>query len=564
MLSPEYLDSLPARLVRLIAQAESDTLTDMARRLKTYDYYIPAAQHQHAKLQELGLLHEEITKRLSKLTKLSEKEIDRLLVDAGGEALKNDDAVYRKAGLDPPPITVSETLLGVLNSGARQTKGTFRNITATTANTATGQFEAALDRAWMQIRTGAFDANAAIRFVVKGLSRQGMGAIRYPSGHVDTLEVAARRAVVTGANQTAAKLQLARAEELGCALVEVSAHGGARPEHAVWQGKVFSLSGRSEEYPPFSETGYGTGAGLCGWNCRHSFSPYFDGSPRTYSPELLAELERKKFSYNGQLLNESEARAQQRYIERQIRRWKRENVAMNAAGLDTGESAAKIAQWQRAQADFLKQTGLKRQIDRERISAATGVAKAVKSDIIEAQDVSRVGIDIAIDKFTPCLIERASGRVVETAYSAAPKQELTGLQKQGWLFRWNAGDLKGATIYKLTRKNESIPQGLIAIRDYRADSAVYVQLAESAPWNKGENKRYEGVGGHLFAVAAQKSMDWGYGGFLFLDAKNMELVEHYRKAFGAVHIGGPHPYRMLIDEDAARQLLNAYTLEEGS
>lgn len=369
MLPPEYLDNLPSpRLRALLAQAESDTLADMARRLTTYDYYIPAAQWQRKKLQELGLLHDEITKRLSKLTKLSEKEIDQMLVDAGGEALKNDDAIYRKAGLDPPLITVSETLRKVLNSCAKQTRGTFRNIMATTAKTATGQFETALDRAWMQISTGAFDRNTAIRFAIKDLSRQGVGAIRYPTGHIDTLEVATRRAIVTGAGQTAAKLQLARAEEMGCDLVEVSAHGGARPEHAAWQGKIYSLSGNSEKYPPFSETGYGTGAGLCGWNCRHSFSPYFDGMPRTYTPEMLADLERKKFTYNGQAMTEAEARGQQRYIERQIRRWKRENVAMNAAGQDMGESAAKIAHWQRVQADFLGQTGLKRQTDREQIA----------------------------------------------------------------------------------------------------------------------------------------------------------------------------------------------------
>lgn len=394
MLSPEYLDSLPGSLSALIARAEADILADMARRLVTYDYYIPAAQHQHVKLQQIGLLHSEIIARLSKLTRLSEKEIDRMLADAGGEALKNDDAVYREAGLDPPPITVSETLRKALNSGARQTKGTFRNLTATTANTATGQFEAALDRAWMQIRTGAFDPNAAIRFAVKDLAKQGVDAIRYPTGHMDTLEAAARRAVVTGINQTAAKLQLTRAEEMGCDLVEVSAHGGARPEHAVWQGRVFSLSGKSGRYGDFyRETGYGTGAGLCGWNCRHSFSPYFEGSPRAYSAELLADLERKKFTYNGEAMTEAEARGRQRYIERKIRRWKRENIAMNAAGLDAYDSAAKVKQWQAVQKDFLRQTGLKRQTDREQISDLFGVANRVKGGIIEARnDRMRIGL----------------------------------------------------------------------------------------------------------------------------------------------------------------------------
>lgn len=103
------------------------------------------------------------------------------------------------------------------------------------------------------------------------------------------------------------------------------------PEHAVWQGQIFSRSGKSDRYPDFvSSTGYGSGSGLGGWNCRHSFSPYFEGDPKTYSKQMLEDFEAKDYEYNGQKMTEYEATRQQRYVERQIRRWKRENAAMAA------------------------------------------------------------------------------------------------------------------------------------------------------------------------------------------------------------------------------------------
>lgn len=368
MLKPKYLEQLPESMVELFSQAEQDILTDMARRINTYNYWIPAVEHQRKMLVEMGNFHSFILKALSSRTGKSEAELKRLMWEAGQESLSFDTGIYEERGLDPPPLAASKAQQAVLTAGYQKTAGLFRNLTGTIANTATRQFENALDRAYMQITTGGFDSGAAIRSAVKALARQGVGAIQYPSGHVDTIEVAVRRAVLTGVNQTALHLQTTLADEMDCDLVETTAHGGARPEHALWQGKVFSRSGKSERYPDFVQsTGYGTGAGLGGWNCRHSFFPYFERSLRAYTPEMLEDYEAKKYRYHGKMMTEYEAAQQQRYIERQIRRWKRENIAMKAAGLDTTESAAKIRGWQDTMGNFLDQTGLKRQADRERI-----------------------------------------------------------------------------------------------------------------------------------------------------------------------------------------------------
>lgn len=381
ILEPTYIQKMPENLVRLYAQAEMDILENMAVRIARYGYWIPAVEHQAKMLEEAGMVREEILVRLKTLTGRTDRELRQLMQEAGGAALKSDDAVYRRQGLNPPPVSASEDLQKVLQAGYEKTSGTFRNLTLTTARTAAHQFAQALDRAYMQITLGGMDSGTAIRSTIKQLSAEGVGAIRYPTGRTDTIEVAVRRAVVTGVNQTALRLQDARADEMGADLVEVSAHAGARPSHAQWQGGIYSRSGKSRKYPDFVKiTGYGTGAGLGGWNCSHSFRPWFEGMSRTYDKALLKEYQAKDYEYNGVRMTEYEALQEQRKIERNIRRWKREQNALQAAGLDSGEASAKIAEWNRRQKDFLEQTGLK----------ADGMRAAVgKGGILEGQIVEK-------------------------------------------------------------------------------------------------------------------------------------------------------------------------------
>lgn len=171
------------------------------------------------------------------------------------------------------------------------------------------------------------------------------------------------------------------------------------------------------------------------------------------------------------------------------------------------------------------------------------------------------GMNLEIDRFTPCLEDTQTGELIPTTYQRVSAEEIEALQ--GWRFNWASDELSGAEIYKLCLVNDPTIQGLVATTDFKRDQAVYVNLAESAPHNLGESKRFHGVGGHLFAIAARISVEKHYGGFIFMDAKNTELVNHYRKMLGAVLLGRPHPYRMFVDEENAMRLLDTYTFEEG-
>ena len=388
MLSPEFLAALPESVVALFLQVEEDLLEDIARRIAKMDGITDTAKWQAWRYEQVKLFSSNALQTLAAATGKSKEELVQLFREAALETLAADNDIYTAAGLTVPE-TLSPTLQNILQSGYLQTGQMMENFTATTANTVTRQFENALDRAWLQINTGGFTYQQAIRKAIQTLAQDGLSAIVYPSGHRDTIETAVRRAVLTGVNQTAAKLQIARMEEMGCEFVEVTAHPGARPSHAVWQGKVFHIGGAitvdGVYYPDFATaTGYGTGAGLGGWNCRHNFFPFFPGlSKRAYTDEMLARLDAKEISYQGKDYTRYEASQMQRALERKIRKAKREYLSLDAAGQDTAESAVKLRRARAQLNDFLKETGLRQDNFREQVvgfgrSAASKASWAVK------------------------------------------------------------------------------------------------------------------------------------------------------------------------------------------
>lgn len=363
MLPPSYLDAMPDAFVQLAQQVEDEILQDVARRIGKMGTLTETAGWQLWRYQQTEAVRENVVKLLAKYSGKSEATIRRLLKEAATEAMEREDAIYYHYNLEPTPFEESAALNNLLNAGARQTCGTWRNLTATTANTVSGAFERTLDVAWGKVATGAFDYKTAVKQAVDSLADE-MPEITYPSGHTDSLEVAARRAVLTGVNQTAGKLQEARMDEMNVEFVETSAHGGARPSHAEWQGRRFHRGGAvdylGKHYPDFEQaTGYGTGAGLCGWNCRHTFFAVFPelGDPPTWTEESLQELNARNIEYNGKLYTQYEVNQMQRARERNVRKWKKRYLAESAAGLDTTDSAVRLKTARQSLAEFAKATG---------------------------------------------------------------------------------------------------------------------------------------------------------------------------------------------------------------
>lgn len=372
MLAPDYLDHAPDRLVLLWQQVEDDILRDVARRISKMDTMTSTANWQLWRYEQTEALRQDVVKKLARYTGKSEAEIRRLMQEAATRAMEAEDEIYYHYGKEPTPFAENETLQALINAGYQQTAGTFHNLTATTANTVSGQFEAALDRAHLKVSSGAFDYKSAVKSAVDSLA-DTMKYVTYPTGHTDTLEVAARRAVLTGVNQTGAKLQVARADEMGVEFFETTAHGGARPSHAEWQGRQFHRGGAVDymgrHYPDFeAATGYGTGAGLCGWNCRHTFFAIFPelGAPPAWTQESLEALNARDIEYNGKLYTQYEVNQMQRARERNVRKWKKRYLAESAAGSDTTDSAVRLKAARQSLSEFAKATGWR--VDSARVS----------------------------------------------------------------------------------------------------------------------------------------------------------------------------------------------------
>lgn len=343
MLSPEYLSACVSILLGMMDEINYAVMADIARRLVKTDILTESAEFQTERLMQNGLTLKEIQHTVSNLSNLTESEVRRIFDEANLENMESENLRAAIAGKTPLDHSANTAMANLLAAHIRKTVGDVRNLTRTTASQGQDSFFRACTLANMQVSSGAFTYDFAIKNAIRQVAKEGL-KVQYPTGHVDKLDVAVRRAVLTGVNQSAAELNMMYADEIGADLVEVTAHMGARPSHAVWQGGIYSRSGKNSSYPSFIEsTGYGTGDGLCGWNCRHSFHAYYEGSPRTYSKEYLENLDKDVYEYRDKTYTNYEAGQKQRAYERAIREEKRYLAGLNAAYKETSDQALKAS-----------------------------------------------------------------------------------------------------------------------------------------------------------------------------------------------------------------------------
>lgn len=330
MLTPDQLAHCADDILKLYSQLEEEIVRDVARRISKTGIITETGKLQLNAMQQLGTLNSDILSSLSKYTDKTEEQLQKLFEDAAVTATEYDNEIYRANGLNPKSIKVSASQMQILEAGYKKTSGNLSNLTRTTAVTSQTSFINACTLAEMKAESGAFSPQQAIIDAIKQVASEG-AFVLYPSGHRDRLDVAVRRNVMTGTGQTTGEICLANARELGCDLMEITAHAGARPSHASWQGQIVSLGGR-RGYLSLSDIGYGTGDGFKGWNCRHDWFPYFEGSTRMYSDNDLKELDAENIEFpDGSMHTLYEAEQYQRALERRIRQTKRTLAACDEA-----------------------------------------------------------------------------------------------------------------------------------------------------------------------------------------------------------------------------------------
>lgn len=356
--TPEILDALPEELADLYRNLEDTLLIEICSRLKASDQLNEVTVQDIRALRSHGIPLEDIKKAIRKATGISEKKLKKLLDD-----VVERNRQYYTGIIDLAHITQPETLLSIEDTWAiyEQTRQEMRNITRSMGFLVDGgrtmlppakAYQWALDNAEMQVQSGAISYNQAIKSAVRQLAQSGLKIVDYESGHRDQIDVAVRRAVMTGVSQLCAKYTEQSADYLNTPYFEVSAHAGARDKpgkspwssHKDWQGRVYSVRA-GDIYPNIYDVcGLGAVDGLEGANCRHRRYPWVEGiMERTYTDEQLAHIDDGLgCTYDGKSYTAYEATQMQRRVERQIRAVKRLKISNKASGLDDEARTANI------------------------------------------------------------------------------------------------------------------------------------------------------------------------------------------------------------------------------
>ena len=374
MLEPRYLQQIADGAEQIASELHEYIIRQIVDRMmirigRGESYLLTSSDRWRIEvLQDGGYLLEDITAELSKYTKRQEKEIKAAMEEAGVKALEYDDKIYQAAGLSPMPLTQSPALIRLMERSYNATLGEWRNMTRTTAQAAQRLFLNECDLAYNKVLSGAVSYSQAVREAVESVASGGV-YVNYPSGHRDTIETATARAVRTGIAQAAGDIALKRMEEMDWDIILVSAHIGARTgdggqnpgNHLWWQGQFYSRTGKDRRFPNFYEvTGYGTGVGLSGYNCRHSFGSG-DGVNNPYADIQTAD------NYRIEKLEQ-----RQRALERRVRKTKREVMGLQEAVEKCKDDGAKfelqqaldrksylLSRQNKAYSDFCKENDLR-------------------------------------------------------------------------------------------------------------------------------------------------------------------------------------------------------------
>lgn len=407
-------------IMGLYQNLEKEVIADIARRVKKTGRYTETAELMAKSMVEQGYSAEQIQAEVMKLlradtayqnavaenTKAYKQEIqdiinqtikeakeagNELISKAGNMAWNNDLSMWREHGVDlKRPNSMSQ----LIASFQAQTVGELKNLTRTMGfkNTVFGTtgvlnaYQREMDLALLKVATGTFSYNQAVNDCVHRLAQSGLRSIDYSNGRTYQIDTTVRMSVRTGMSQLAGKVMEANLAITGQDLVITSQHMGSRPEHTVWQNKVFSYSGKNKKYPEFvKETGYGTAAGLKGVNCTHDFYPFWEGAD--FIPDDIVEPD--PVTVNGRKYTYYQVTQRQRKLERGIRATKREIEAQKAIGGDTKKLQAQLRKQTADYHAFSKNVGLRAKDNRLGVVNGSSDLKKTKSYTVMNKSISK-------------------------------------------------------------------------------------------------------------------------------------------------------------------------------
>ena len=437
-LSEQQIDVLADKyIIGLYQDLEDEVIADIARRVQKTGRYTETAEIMAKSMVENGFSADQIRVEVMKMlradreyqmavaenTMAYKREVqqiinatveaakesgDTLTAEAGNMAWNNDLSMWKQQGED---LKKPNSLSKFVRASSLQTAGALKNLTKTMGfkNTALGttgimnMYQREMDLALIKVSTGTFSFDQAVKDCVHRLAQSGLRSIDYESGRSYQLDIAARMAVRTGMSQLSGKITEENLKNSNHDLVITTQHMGSRPDHAVWQNKVFSYSGKSKKYPDFvKETGYGTVTGLKGANCTHDFYPFWEGA--SIIPEDIKEPAPR--TIGGKTYTYYESTQKQRQMERQIRATKREIEATKSIGGDTQELQSKLRGQLSDYTSFSKAAGLKERDNRLRVVTGT-TNRPISRTKIDVDETTRS------KKIAKIIDESSKGKLIE-------------------------------------------------------------------------------------------------------------------------------------------------------
>lgn len=373
MLTPNYINNeIPRRMVELMGEVETEMLKKVAHYISRYKTVTGTAEFLSLKQSQYNLLYSDLLKIVADYSQLTQKEVADIFAQSAVKSLEYDNRIISAAkGLNfalPASTTARAAAMQQTLDAAIMRAQSLQNLTNTRClQSALDAFTRATDKAYLAISTGATSFDGAYKRAVDELVGMGISVVDYSSGgkvlHY-SVEAATRRNLITSVNQTVGKIQEQNLALLGCNLVQVSSHAGARPSHAEWQGGIYWVNEPVKGYDSLVDAcGYGEVDGLKGINCYHDFFPYLEGTPRTFDRNPASKLgidNDKLYALNQQ----------QRYLERRIREAKKAEGVYEAAGMkpEAAKAASLVRERQAEIRQFLDENELlRRSYTREKV-----------------------------------------------------------------------------------------------------------------------------------------------------------------------------------------------------